>query len=184
MNPRTTFTVALAWALLVVVVVHFADFPGSVPNFRSVSGGGTLLDASPAVTPDATYQRLTGYGEAGRRNYSFRNVTVDVLLPLSVLPFLFLLMLRAVKPLFRHRFIRAFLLFLPFAYVMFDLLENTAVLVLLAKYPDRMNLLASGLPYGTIIKRAASLLSLAVPLIMLSVQRARGTPNVAVATVE
>src|SRR5207244_1419687 len=102
------------------------------------------------------YQRLSGYGEAGRRNYWFRNLTVDIVLPLSVLPFLFLLMRRAVTPLSRHRFIRAFLLSLPFVYMMFDLLENSAVLVLFANYPERLDLLARSLPYATMIKRAAS----------------------------
>jgi len=80
---------AFVWAALVVFVVHFVDFPGSVPNFRDVSGGGTLLDASPAFTADGVYQRLAAHGEEGRQNYSFRNITVDILLPLSVLPFLF-----------------------------------------------------------------------------------------------
>ena len=89
MRTHRTFFIALAWASLMAFVVHFLDFPGSVPNFREVSGGGTLLDALPAFTPDETYQRLAAYGEAGRQNYSLRDVTVDVLLPPSVLPFCF-----------------------------------------------------------------------------------------------
>ena len=79
MTTRTIFLTALVWAVVVVLVVHFLDFPGSVPNFRQVSGGGTLLDASPAFTADSVYQRLGEYGDEGRRNYSFRNVTVDIL---------------------------------------------------------------------------------------------------------
>ena len=164
MRTRKALALTFVWALFVVVAVHFVQFPGSVPDFTSVSGGGTLLDAVPAFTPDATYQRLADYGEAGRRNYAFRNVTVDVLLPLSVLPFLFLLMLRAVTPLARHRIIRALLLSLPFVYVIFDLLENSAVLVLLANYPERLDRLAGSLAYVTMVKRVASLLALLAPL--------------------
>jgi hypothetical protein len=52
----------------------------------------------------------------------------------------------------------------PFIYVMFDLIENATVLRLIATYPDRLDLLASSLPYTTIIKRAASLLAIGVPL--------------------
>jgi hypothetical protein len=95
MRTRKAFVIAGLWAFLVVGAVHFIQFPGSVPDFNRASDGGILLDASPAFTPDGIYDRLTGYGEAGRRNYSFRNVTVAVLLPLSVLPFLVLLIRRA-----------------------------------------------------------------------------------------
>lgn len=72
--------------------VHALDFPGSVPNFRNRSGGGILLDIKPAFSEAGVYERLDSYGEEGRRIYSFRNATVDVVLPLSLLPFLFLFM--------------------------------------------------------------------------------------------
>src|SRR5829696_9766289 len=95
MRKPSSFSIALVWAVVVVLAVHLVRFSGSVPDFVALSGGGVLLDAAPAFTPDDTYQRLTDYGEAGRSNYAFRNITVDVVLPLSVLPFLFLLMRRA-----------------------------------------------------------------------------------------
>jgi len=70
----------------------------------------------------------------------------------------------------RRRFLRALLLSLPFVYVLVDLLENGTVLRLLANYPERLVLLASGLPYVTMIKRAASLLALTVPVSLLAFQ--------------
>ena len=167
MRPRKTFVIAGLWAFLVVVAVHFFQFPGSVPDFKRASGGGTLLDASPAFTPDGIYDRLTGYGEAGRRNYSFRNVTVDVLLPLSVLPFLLLLVRRGLAHYPHGPILRGVLLSVPVAYVVFDLLENASVLALLANYPERMTVLAVSLPYTTLAKRAALLLALGIPLVML-----------------
>ncbi len=173
MRTPMVFVAAFVWAALVVFAVHFLDFPGSVPNFQQMSGGGTLLDASPAFTADSIYQRLGEYGNEGRRNYTFRNVTVDILLPLSVLPFLFLLMLRAVTPFALGRFVRATLLSLPLVYVIFDLLENSVVLVLLGDYPERLDVLAGSLPYATIIKRVASLLAIGVPLTMLGFQSLR-----------
>ena len=173
MTPRAIFVAALVWAVLAVVAVHFLDFPGSVPDFQHASGGGTLLDATPAFSATGVYGRLGGYGEDGRRNYFFRNVTVDVLLPLNVLPFLLLLMRRAVTPFHFGRFVRAALLALPVIYVMFDLLENSIVLVLLGNYPERLDMLAGSLPYATIVKRAASLLAIAVPLAMLGFNSVR-----------
>ncbi len=167
MRTPTVFVAALIWAVLVVAAVHFLDFPGSVPNFQQASSGGALLDAVPAFTADSIYQRLDAYGHEGRKNYSFRNVTVDVLLPLSALPFLFLLMLRAVTAVPVGRSWRATLLSVPLVYVIFDLVENSIVLVLLSSYPERINALAMTLPSVTIIKRIASLLAIGVPLMML-----------------
>jgi hypothetical protein len=158
------FAYAFVWAVLVVSAVHFLKFPGSVPNFVEVSGGGTLLDALPAFTPDATYERLAAYGEAGRQNYSFRNMTVDVMLPLSVLPFLFILMMSALRGVAISRSLRLLLLSVPFLYVIFDLLENALVLRLLAGYPERLDLLATMLPYVTTIKRGASLIAFGLPV--------------------
>jgi hypothetical protein len=155
---------AFVLAVLVVLAVHLLDFPGSVPNFVEVSRGGTLLDASPAFTTAATYERLAAYGEAGRQNYSFRNMTVDVLLPLSVLPFLFLLMIGALRAVAVSRSVQLLLLSVPFLYVIFDLLENALVLRLLAGYPERLDFLATILPYMTEIKRGASLIALGLPV--------------------
>jgi hypothetical protein len=161
-------------AFLVVFAVHFLDFPGSVPRFEALSRGGVLLDVSPSFTVDAIYERLSGYGEAGRQSYSFRNVTVDFLLPLSLLPFLFLLMRKAITSLRLSHFLRVSLLVVPFAYVLFDLAENAAVLVLLVNYPERLNFLARALPYVTSVKRVASLLAIFAPLLIFGARFLRG----------
>ena len=97
MKNRALFVLALLVAVLVVFAVHSEDFPGSVPNFERLSGGGALLDVKPSFSEEAIYQRLSGYGEQGRDNYAFRNITVDILLPLAVFPALFLLMLHALE---------------------------------------------------------------------------------------
>lgn len=179
MSKRTTFIASLLWAVLVVVVVHFALFPGSVPDFQRASSGGVLLDASPEFTADGVYDRLAGYGDQGRKNYSFRNLTVDVFLPLSVLPFLFLLMRRAVARVAPGRTLVLVLLAVPLVYVMFDFLENSIVLVLLRCYPERVNLLAVSLPYATIVKRIASVVAIVVPLGLLGVSSIQRTRTVA-----
>jgi hypothetical protein len=64
------------------------------------------------------------------------------------------------------RIARTFLLAAPIIYVVFDLLENGAVLALLANFPARMHLLAGVLPYLTIIKRSASMLAIIGPVII------------------
>jgi hypothetical protein len=109
----------------------------------------------------------------GRQNYSFRNVTIDVLLPLSVLPFLVLLIRRALARYSLRPILRGLLLSVPVAYVVFDLLENASVLALLTNYPERMNVLAASLPYTTLVKRVASLMALGIPLAMLGFEFVR-----------
>lgn len=169
MKSRALLAFASVLAVLVVFAVHSLDFPGSVPDFVRSSGGGVLLDVKPSFSGEAIYHRLTDYGERGRSNYAFRNRTVDVLLPLAVFPALFLLMLHAVGRFSFGRGLRAFLYSLPFVYVIFDFAENGVVLALLAYFPDRAPLLAGILPYLTVVKRIASLLALAIPLVMFIV---------------
>ena len=168
-----TLIAAAAVAALVVFAVHFIYFPGSVPEFHESSGGGILLDQSPSFSIDETYERLENYGEAGRRSYVSRNLTVDVLLPLALLPFLFLLMNKAVGTLRLSRFLRIALIALPFLYVIFDIAENLAVIVLLKNYPERMYASAAVVPYFTSIKRAALFLALIVPLVVFLIRFVR-----------
>jgi hypothetical protein len=173
MTSRTVFIAAGVWALVVVLGIHLLQFPGSVPDFVRATDGGVLLDAQPAFTPDGIYRRLDEYGEAGRRNYSFRNVTTDLVLPLSLLPFLLLLSRRSVASYALRPLLRRILLALPIAYVVFDLVENATVLALLVKYPLRMDALAATLPFTTLVKRAASLLAIVIPLAMLAFRAVR-----------
>ena len=182
MNNRN-FYLALILAIGVAGPVHIVDFPGSVPDFVAASGGGTLLDAKPAFSADGIYARLEGYGDKGRENYAMRNVTVDVLLPLSVLPFLLLLALRA-DARGRHGQVARTLLFaLPVAYVAFDFAENAAVLALLSSFPERQEIIAAMLPYLTVIKRASSMLALIVPLTILTIAKVRRNPPQTVSTI-
>ena len=167
MTKRTRLVFATVLAVIVVFAVHAVDFPGSVPRFEKLSRGGVLLDAVPSFNVDDVYRRLSDYGEQGRASYSFRNVTVDVLLPLSVLPLLFLLARLADPGVQRKHLLRGLLLALPFAYVLFDFAENAQVLFLLDSYPRRMEVIAGVLPYVTSVKRLASLLAIFVPLSIL-----------------
>ena len=130
MKNRILIVLALVLAVLGVFAVHSLDFPGSVPNFERASGGGVLLDVKPSFSEQATYQRLAEYGEEGRKNYAFRNLTIDFLLPLAVFPALLLLMLHALKRFSPGGFPRAFL------------------------------------HYLTVVKRTASLLALAIALVI------------------
>jgi len=59
------------------------------------------------------------------------------------------------------------------AYVVADLIENATVLAMLNRYPDRLSGLAIAVPYLTVLKRAASLLAIVLPLAMLGIAKAK-----------
>ena len=103
-------------------------------------------------------------------------LTVDVVLPLTLLPFLLLLMGRAIGRFPVDRVARVFLLSMPIAYVVFDLAENASVVALLANYPERLTLLANVIPYLTIVKRAASMIALFAPVVILVLAILRRLP--------
>ena len=73
------------------------------------------------------------------------------------------------------------MLAIPFAYVGFDLAENASVIALLTSYPDRLAVLSAVLPYLTVVKRAASMLALIVPLLILAFAVLRDWRRTAVA---
>jgi hypothetical protein len=168
MTDRRVLGATFLVAFLVVFGVHALDFYGSVPNFVKASRGGVLLDIKPAFAEADLYARLERYGEEGRKIYSFRNVSVDAVLPLSLLPFLFLFMREALKVLHLGRLPATVLLSVPIAYVVFDFAENAAVLGLLARFPDRVHFLAAVLPYLTVVKRTASIMALLIPFVVLT----------------
>lgn len=167
-SNRKRLGLALLVALLVVFTVHLLDCRGSVPNFVKRSGGGTLLDVKPSFSEGEVYERLEAYGESGRSSYFFRDLTVDAVLPLSPLRFLFLVMLAALENLRAGRLTRALLLSVPIAYVVFDFAENATVLALLSRFPERVHFPAIALPYPTTVKRTTSILALVLPLAMFS----------------
>jgi hypothetical protein len=168
MTETKLFRAALLLALVVFGTLHFLHFPGSVPYFQHVSGGGRLFDVELAHTPDEIHQRLEAFGEGGRSEYVFRNKTTDVLLPLSLLPLLVLGMARLRKR-FRLGWLGRGLSVLPYLYVAFDFAENFTVISLIQAHPGQRLTLATVLPILTMIKRSAimgSLLSLVIGLIL------------------
>lgn len=112
---RGLFALSFLAAAIVFVAAHFLDFPGSVPDFVNVSGGGILLDMKPEFSEDALYARLENFGEPGRANYAFRLVTVDLVLPLALLPFLLMMMWKTARRISFPKTIRVILLSLPVA---------------------------------------------------------------------
>jgi uncharacterized membrane protein YhaH (DUF805 family) len=147
-------------ALTTVFVIHAGNFPGSVPRFRQLSGG-ELFDTKIAVSSKDVLQRIEGFGDKGRAEYLFRNVTTDIALPLSVIPML-IVCTRQWRNRLRSRILQISFAFAPLVYLVFDLAENLVVYLLIAKHPDFNETSAEILPWLTIVKRIGAFTSLAV----------------------
>jgi len=90
MTEGRTFYAALILAFVVFALIHFVPFKGSVPNFVRITGGGALFDTHLPKSSLEVSQRLERFGAEGRKEYVFRNLTTDILLPLAMLPAFFL----------------------------------------------------------------------------------------------
>lgn len=158
MMPRNLLSVFIA--VITVWAIHAGDFSGSVPRFRQESGG-ELFDTKIARSSEEVFERIDGFGACGRAEYMFRNVTTDIVLPLSVLPML-VLCTRQWRDRRRSPKLRLALGAAPFIYVFFDLVENFVVYFLIAQHPDANEALAHILPWLTIVKRIGAFTSLAI----------------------
>jgi hypothetical protein len=167
MTSKRHLLFALIWALAVIVGVHAFNFPGSVQNFKEVTGGLELLDTKPSFDIEQVSARIESYGEAGRSNYRWRLFTVDVFLPLSLTLFLFLFMRHAVERMKVSVVVGAVLLGASFVYLVFDLAENASLFFLLSAHPNRHAAVEYVLPYLTIVKRSGVLLALLTPLVLV-----------------
>lgn len=161
--------IALLVLLSVFVLTHVVKFPGSIPYLREVVHGQPILDMKPSFSSAETYQRLESFGEIGRELYMRTMLTVDIVFPISVFIFLFLLSRYTaqrlqMKPLY-GRALRS----LPFIYIILDFLENLTVATLLSSYPGQHEFLAANIGYLTTGKRIAMFGAILIPVVLLVV---------------
>ena len=148
----------------VFISTHIFPFFGGAKAIANATAGLRLLDQQPAFSSAEVYARLTEFGVAGRTLYQQFTYSTDVLFPLTVLVFL-LLMARYVSA--RSALgtgLRRSVLALPLLWFATDMLENAMLFSLLAGFPARNDLLASGLGLVTVGKFVLLLLSISAPL--------------------
>jgi hypothetical protein len=149
----------------VFISTHIFPFFGGAKAIVNATAGLRLLDQQPAFSSAEVYARLTEFGVAGRTLYEQFTYSTDVLFPLTFLVFL-LLLARYVSA--RSAFgtgLRRSVLALPLLWFATDMLENAMLFSLLAGFPTRNDLLASGLGLVTVGKFVLFLLSISAPLL-------------------
>lgn len=160
--------VALTVVLAVFAVTHVLEFPGSVRHFISQTGGQRMLDMRASSSAEETHARLDALGGEGRALYARTLLTVDVIFPLSVTAFSVLFVRFAARRSGVSRRVRWGLVAVPFAYLLLDAAENTFVLTMLARHPERLEPLAATVGQLTRAKRAAMIASVFVPAVLLT----------------
>lgn len=150
-SPRV-FSALSIMAIGCFIAENFLTFPLSVPFMRSLAAGASILDMRFGYSLSSAYQLLDALGRSGRLDYLAEIWTVDLLLLA-----LFGLFLAAV---IRRGVFRALYL-VPILAAAFDYAENTAITILLVRYPVHSAIgvyIASGLTRVKLCLYAASIL--------------------------
>ncbi len=126
--------------------------PGQAFKAEETSGGAGSPDTSIIYSPQELYQTAEAYGEQGRQAYIQARWTFDLVFPLVYGFFLITAISwsfnKAFKPDSRWQLANL----APVLAVLFDFLENTAVTVVMARFPAETSLAAWLAPIFTLLK--------------------------------
>ena len=176
-----TFAVFGMAALALVFTVNAADYAWTLPGFKHITHGVGILDMEWHYDANAAYRMLTAQGEAGRARYLQMLWTVDVALPMLVSLWLAITLALALRRLGTSGRGRARLMLIPLAAGLSDYVENSAISILLAQYPERFDILANVAGYATALKHTLYTLSVVIAILFglsaLARQRVRDVPK-------
>jgi hypothetical protein len=161
-----TFAVFGMATLALVFTVNIADYAWTLPGFKHITHGVGILDMEWHYDANAAYRMLTAQGEAGRARYQQMLWTVDVALPMLVSLWLAITVALALRRLGTSDRGRAWLMLIPLAAGLSDYVENSAISILLAHYPERFDNLTSIAGYATTLKHMLYALSLVTALLL------------------
>lgn len=145
-----SFTLSGVLALSLMFAANFADFSWTIPGFEKITHGAGILDMQWHYTPDDAYRLLGAQGETGRALYLRNLWTFDVIFPFAISVWLAVTIALASRA--SRSPLPAYVCLVPISAGMSDLLENSAITVLLLRFPERLDNLASLIPYLTSLK--------------------------------
>lgn len=152
--------------LMTFVVTHLLPVPGGVLALRSSVNHQKLFDQNPAFSPDETYRRIVAFGQGGRDAYQQFTHTSDLMFPLALFLFLFVLARFVGERVAPAKGTRIMLSAAPIVWFISDLVENGTVYLLLSTYPTRHAVASTLLPYVTVSKFALLVVSFGLPLVV------------------
>lgn len=169
----TAFVVLLLAYGLYMPVFFYANVPFGLMQIAPFAVNGSILDLDFFYTAAQAYQRLAGFGAAGRATY-LRILMGDLIYPGLLGLFMSVtlsLLLRRIAP---AGSTWRYLSLLPLANMAADYLENAMLITLLVAYPTPLDALATIAGVATAIKSVFGLLSfvtLGVVLLIWVIQR-------------
>lgn len=165
-NTLSGKSVLLSFLLFITVfiITHAFEIPYSSKAVKSALGGQEIFDKQPAFTGAKVYERLQAFSSTGLDDYKVFTYTIDLIFPLSLFYFLFMLAKfvnerrKVARPIVRS------LTSLSILWLASDLIENTITFIILSQFPNQITPLASILGFVTLTKFGLLILSVILPL--------------------
>jgi hypothetical protein len=148
---RVVSTPVIAGSLAVFTLFMLFVLPKMAGRLSEMTGVDLSPDTSFIYSAADLYAMAEAYGAEGRAYYIYQRFTFDLIWPLAYLLFflaLITLLYRHLPPTSNLRLVNL----LPFAGVLFDLLENSGAAYLMYRYPDPVPFLAALVPVFTFLK--------------------------------
>lgn len=177
----TALVSTLGVFLITLLATHFAPISGGVRALQASVNHQNLFDQNPAFSPDEVYRRIVAFGEVGREAYLQFTYTTDLIFPLGLFLFLFVLARFVGERVALVKVTRIILSVGPILWFMSDLVENGIIYFLLSTYPTRHAVPATMLAYVTMSKFSLLLVSFVLPLAVyvMSLRKAALTETIA-----
>lgn len=153
---------------IVFVGTHFFEIPRSSTSVTKALNGLEIFDKKPSYTSNEVYSRIERFPEHGRALYKQFTYTIDILFPVTLFVFLFLLAQFAIKRASHSRTSAFFVMIIPALWLSLDVIENAIVFNLLNNFPQKNLALAGSLGYVTITKFVLLLLSILTPTLLIT----------------
>lgn len=138
------FTKPIAYGMLIIMVILFVIIPDFYPHspigpyaFRQHANNKPLLDMAVNYSPQYAYSLIGDYGHNGRAYYVSQSLTLDLLIPLLM----FLLIGSSLYFICRNNRLKLHVyqfMLIPFLGMLFDYLENIAVIAMISNYPKQI----------------------------------------------
>lgn len=153
--------------ILVFVVTHMFEIPWGVKAVNRLLGGLEIFDRRPLFSGAEVYERIRLFPEDGLLAYKRFTYTVDVLFPAAFFAFLFTFARYVSQRIAVSNYLQSALISLPFAWLIFDLIENTIIFTILSGFPAKYPFLNSSLGFITAIKFGLLFLSIITPSLLI-----------------
>jgi len=158
-KPVVLFSVTIIFAFFVILVL-----PAQAGESLEVTGSPLSPDTMLFYNAEKLYDLADLYGLDGRIYYVQSRITFDIIWPIAYVTFLFVAIsfcLNSWRPNSKWRWLNL----VPLAGFVFDLLENTTVSIVMARYPASSDFFAFLAPLFTTLKWTMMLGSVVILLI-------------------